>query len=135
MAKINVDLIYPIGSIYMSVNSTNPSTYFGGTWVSWGAGRVPVGVDTTQTEFDTVEKTGGSKYLQNHYHEGLGISDVTLSAWSNSGIGNIFDMANLFKTGASNNNKFTSGNVAGTTTGNSGNLQPYITCYMWKRTA
>ena len=55
------DLIYPIGSIYISIKNTNPSTLFGGTWVSWGAGRVPVGVDTTQNEFKTVEKTGGEK--------------------------------------------------------------------------
>ena len=34
--------IYPIGSIYTSVNETNPSQLFGGTWESWGQGRVPV---------------------------------------------------------------------------------------------
>lgn len=68
---MNVDFMYPIGSIYLSVKNTNPSKWFGGTWVSWGTGRVPVGVDTTQTEFNAVEKTGGSKYLQSHKHEGL----------------------------------------------------------------
>lgn len=35
--------MYPVGSIYLSVKNTNPSTYFGGTWVAWGSGRVPVG--------------------------------------------------------------------------------------------
>ena len=51
--------IYPVGSIYMSTLSTDPSSIFGGTWESWGNGRVPVGVDENQSEFATVEKTGG----------------------------------------------------------------------------
>ena len=55
-----VDMIYPVGSIYMSVNDINPSTLFGGTWEAWGNGRVPVGVDANDTAFDTVEETGGS---------------------------------------------------------------------------
>ena len=55
-----LSLVYPVGSIYMSVVNTNPGTLFGGTWVAWGSGRVPVGVDTTKSVFDTVEETGGS---------------------------------------------------------------------------
>ena len=61
------DSIYPVGSIYMSVNSTNPGTLFGGTWAAWGAGRVPVGFDSSQSEFDTVEETGGSKTHSHKY--------------------------------------------------------------------
>ena len=66
------DLVYPVGSIYMSVNSVNPSTLFGGTWEAWGSGRVPVGINTNDSNFDTVEKTGGA-------------SSVTLTA-SQSGV-------------------------------------------------
>ena len=55
------NLIYPVGSIKMTVTNTNPSTYLGGTWSLWGSGRVPVGVNTLQEEFSTVEKTGGEK--------------------------------------------------------------------------
>lgn len=51
--------VYPVGAIYTSVSPTNPSAIFGGTWVSWGSGRVPVGVNTEDTNFSTVEKTGG----------------------------------------------------------------------------
>lgn len=125
---INTDLVYPIGSIYLSVNNTNPSKYFGGTWVSWGTGRVPVGVDTSQSEFNTVEKTGGSKYLQEHEHSKT--TGLYKYEYSYGIDGQVYK-------GTSKLQDITvwSGKVSGVTTGNSGNLQPYITCYMWKRTA
>ena len=113
-----IDMIYPIGSIYMSVNDTDPAILFGGVWESFGAGRTLVGVDTSQTEFNTVEKTGGSKHLQEHSHNvrwqymGASGSTAAILAYSGSTI---------------------STENAGT--GDSGNLQPYITCYIWKRTA
>lgn len=132
---INVDLVYPIGSIYFSVNSTNPSKWFGGTWVAWGTGRVPVGVDTSQTEFSTVEKTGGNKNLQEHKHEGLawwgdfGSQSISLNAGSAGG----YNLAYTSTNRGGNESRAIHTAMAGT--GNSGNLQPYITCYMWKRTA
>lgn len=55
------DFIYPVGSIYLSTNKVNPGTFLGGTWVSWGAGRMPVGIDTGDTNFNSPEKTGGEK--------------------------------------------------------------------------
>lgn len=129
--------LYPVGSIYMSVNNTNPSTFFGGTWEAWGAGKVPVGVDANDTDFATVEKTGGEKThtltvseMPKHSH-GLPIFS------SNPEKENI-----TFADTAFNADKASDGTV-----GNGGrvisegggqahnNLQPYITCYMWKRTA
>lgn len=121
---INTDLIYPIGSIYLSVNATNPSKYFGGTWVAWGTGRVPVGVDTTQTEFSTVEKTGGSKYLQKHSH--------TVSVPHYKGQ-NLWGLPSYQCPADTYQEQKTTTSETGT--GTSGNLQPYITCYMWKRVA
>lgn len=53
---------YPVGSIYMSTTNVNPGNTIGGTWVEWGSGRVPVGVNVNEAEFNTVEKTGGAKY-------------------------------------------------------------------------
>lgn len=53
---------WPVGSIFISAVSTNPATLLGfGTWSAFAAGRVLVGLDSGQTEFDTVEETGGSK--------------------------------------------------------------------------
>lgn len=59
-----VDLIYPVGSIYISMNSANPSTLFGGTWEAFGQGRVLIGAGTgndgsTSLSF-TAGNTGGS---------------------------------------------------------------------------
>ena len=54
---------YPVGSIYMNCsNATNPGTLLGfGTWQSFGAGRVLIGLDSGDSDFDSAEETGGSK--------------------------------------------------------------------------
>ena len=53
---------FPVGSVFISVVSTNPGTLLGyGTWVAFGAGRMLVGIGAGQTEFDTVEEVGGAK--------------------------------------------------------------------------
>jgi len=53
---------WPVGSVFISVVSTNPATLFGfGTWAAIAAGRVLVGLDSGDTDFDTVEETGGAK--------------------------------------------------------------------------
>lgn len=144
-----INIIYPIGSIYMSVNNTNPSALFGGTWVSWGSGRVPVGVNTSDTNFNTVEKTGGSKYLQKHNHDLTG----TLAKHEHANTGGFFNQEKQrflvagnkldnSSTGTSSTNAMITYtnienklSISESGTGDSGNLQPYITCYMWKRTA
>lgn len=55
---------YYVGSLIFDTKNINPVTYLGfGTWQLWGSGCVPVGVDTSQLEFNTVEKTGGGKNI------------------------------------------------------------------------
>lgn len=52
----------PVGSVYVTVGSGNPATTLGyGTWAQIGAGRVLVGQDTGDADFDVIEETGGSK--------------------------------------------------------------------------
>ena len=130
LAQEILNIIYPVGSIYLSVNNTNPSSLFGGSWVQWGAGKVPVGVDTNDTDFNTVEKTGGSKYLQAHNH----YKRVGARAYQDMCYG--LD-AGFFSGSAHDGYTIPrdSGPVQNLTTGDSGNLQPYITCFMFKRTA
>lgn len=71
-----VQKAWPVGSIFMSTVATNPNTLIGvGTWTRYGKGRVLVGLDEAQTEFDTPEELGGTKsttllttQLPNHTH-------------------------------------------------------------------
>lgn len=57
-----VDLLYPVGSLYVSTLTTNPNTLLGtGTWTAFGAGKVLVGRDSGDADFDTAEETGGAK--------------------------------------------------------------------------
>ena len=117
---------YPIGAIYLSVDNTNPSKLFGGTWEQIAKGRTLVGVDTNDTDFNTVKKTGGSKYLQKHKH-GL---RVTLNM--TQGAGNERALVVGGGVAWSLNDTYQMAEVGD---GNSGNLQPYFTCYIWCRMA
>ncbi len=126
-------LMHRVGDIIFSTSDENPSTIYGGTWVAWGKGQVPVGVDTSNSDFKTVEKTGGEKEhtltvveMPSHTHAQYVTSD-------NQAGGGI--RVDYTKDGTS------LPYLQGIDTGSSGenqphnNLQPYITCYMWKRTA
>ena len=53
--------MFPVGAIYMTAADINPGTFLGGTWERWGSGRVPVGYDANDSDFDAAEKIGGSK--------------------------------------------------------------------------
>jgi len=203
------NVIYPVGSIYISVNAVNPTTMFGGVWERWGNGRVPVGVQANDADFGTVERSGGSRQLQQHTHAFTG-SSATSGAPSNNTSGNpntrmtggprdANDAAlnttnsagahshggreisagvaapatnwvgrpnardggsvaqNVVASGGAHTHTLSdhrhmipnhthtlashthivtaTGTNANTGTGNSQNLQPYITCYMWKRVA
>lgn len=132
-----IDLIYPIGKIYMSVDSTNPEELFVGTkWEAWGSGRVPVGVDQAQQEFAKVEQTGGEKThtlttneMPSHRHNVYNLNSAGNLTVTN-GYSIDFNVNQPFKTwGATMNMGTTGGSQA------HNNLQPYITCYMWKRIA
>ena len=113
----------------MSVNSTNPKNLFGGTWVAWGTGRVPVGIDTSQTEFASVEKTGGEKTHKLKVSE-MPSHDHGLVNANDGG----YDMGFSIKYQARGyDGNFYTDSRGGSEAHN--NLQPYITCYMWKRTA
>lgn len=117
---------WPIGSIYISVVNTNPSQWFDGVWESFGSGRVLVGVDTAQTEFNTVMKTGGSKYLQKHTHTISGNYPKDTGSKGKWG-------APIYNTGTNYTAEISGITVNNTGQGNSQNLQPYITVYMWRR--
>lgn len=173
--------LFPKGSIFLTTENINPGTFLGGTWVAWGSGRVPVGINTSDTNFNTPEKTGGAS-THNHtvnshnhttpshrhaftigwydwYASAAGItayssSKAKFQTASNSGIyanslyGGDISINGALTNWATTNNPViyqSAGDTTAVSAGNTGNsspntnsksnLPPYITCYMWKRTA
>ena len=152
--------IYPVGSIYMSIKDVDPSTFLGGTWERWGQGRVPVGVDENDTDkiFEEAGKEGGQKNitldlanLPEHYHtigvnksdggrrlittwiSGVGSSTFTDWKYSSTPTETSTILTRSYSSTAYDSAKTNSAGYSPTTP--ISNLQPYITCYMWKRTA
>jgi hypothetical protein len=145
--------LHPVGSIYINAtNATNPNTLFGfGTWVAFGAGRVPVGFNASNPLFDTAEETGGSADAVTVSHTHTATTTITdpghnhLAANGQAAIVTAGGISFLFAGSGSQGYHSlapaTTGITAATTVASAGssgtnaNYQPYITVYMWKRTA
>lgn len=55
-----IDKMYPVGSLYFTIDNRNPSEYLGGHWVRYAEGKTIFGASSTDEDFNGV-KTGGSK--------------------------------------------------------------------------
>lgn len=130
-----LDVFYPIGTIYESVKPDSPSTFMGGTWSRFGNGKVLVGVDENDADFNTVNKTGGEKKhtqtiaeMPSHTHSGdNGKQFHYYTASSGETGGDGVNSGTTFKSSA---------NTGATGGGQPFNiLQPYVTIYRWQRTA
>lgn len=123
-----VDLIYPVGSIYMSVNATNPSALFGGTWEqikdrfllaagdSHAAGRTGGEETHTLTAAELPDHTHTFKYTGQSVMEGVNAIRLYQAA---------SNQYNAYSGGQSSNCKGQAHN----------NMPPYLAVYVWKRTA
>lgn len=140
-----IDNFYPIGSIYQSTEPTNPTTFMGGVWERFGNGRVLVGVDEADADFNSANKTSGSKKHRHDsgtYEAMIGsVGGDTGSLGFQAGNKNEERLKNSTATyrvsgtnihSGRNFNHFTE--VVGRS-GEASTLQPYITIYRWRRTA
>lgn len=136
---------YPIGSIYLSINNTNPSKWFGGTWEQIAKGRTLVGVDTSQTEFNIAKKTGGEKThkltvneMPSHIHSlGWGTNGRFIKMTSSDSDTNSygFDFHKGYAGDVdSNGYNYTRALPTGGSQSHN-NMPPFFTCYIWCRTA
>lgn len=114
------DICYPVGSLYMSVNFTNPKLLFGGEWVRFGKGRVPVSVDEDDSDFNEAGKMSGNKISSQ-----LWLSNTEFGLQHGSGS---YADRNVV---ASGDFPSTHGEISP----NVSLVQPSIAVYMWQRTA
>lgn len=143
--------MWPIGSVFTAVVSTNPGTLLGfGTWSSIAAGRMLIGLDSGDSKFDTVEETGGAETVQltttelpAHTHTGTTASNgahthnVEGSTTGGSG-GTRIDAAASGTTDATSSGGAHTHTITTDSTGTGSAfsiMNPYFTVYFWKRTA
>lgn len=150
--------VYPVGSIYMSVASTNPSSLFGGTWEALAPGRVLMGAGDSSypagSEGGEATHTLSTDEMPSHGHS-VSVNDTSIRASVNirGGYFKDYDGSRFSSTGSSScqdntgNGNWGPGLYLNADHGHSvnqsdagggqahNNLQPYLVVYMWQRTA
>lgn len=149
VGAIDLSSVWPVGSVYINAAvATNPSTLLGfGTWVEIGAGKVLVGQDTLDTDFDVLGETGGSKdaVVVSHTHtastDAAGSHQHTYTKYNgdtSSGYGlaagSPYDPGSALTGSAGSHSHTVTVDSAGES-GTGKNVQPYIVVKMWQRTA
>jgi hypothetical protein len=157
LATDALELAYPVGSIYMNASDSrdpsNAALLGFGTWVAFGAGKVPVGIDASDNDFDavgsgqntngttgakTVTLTSAQSGVPAHAHKFRLTSDSTVDSGDTGAI--VVSGGGSTVNGVTGNPSNTAGEqIGGNTAADAAsahtNLQPYIVVYMWKRTA
>ena len=140
VAAVDLSAVYPIGAIFTTVtvyaDSAAVVTALGGTtWVAFAAGKMLIGLDSSDTDFDTIEETGGSKThtlteaeMPAHTHNYAG-GEYTGSY----DYGSNMSVNNLGTATDGRTQNFDTETVGSGSAHN--NMPPYIAVYMWKRTA
>ena len=148
-----INTIYPVGSIYMSVNSTNPSVLFGGTWEQIKDTFLLASGDTYASDGDVATAQHGSAtvslteeqmprhtHTQNaHTHTIGSLIRYNITGKGSASVGDGYGNSNNYKTGSTTaTNKYTGGTNTTEAAQNGSaheNMPPYMAVYCWKRTA
>ena len=123
--------LYPVGSLYFNATKeANPSQLLGfGTWERIAQGKTLIGVDTKDTDFSIVGKTGGSKTKTlgiEHMPQNLYVDAEITNGSNNKWVGET-QLSNWCNRISWHRNNASQESVS--------IVQPYITVYIWKRTA
>lgn len=125
---------FPVGAVFIAVVNTNPATLLGyGTWSAFAAGRMLVGIDAGQTEFDVVKETGGTKTHTLTTAEIPAHTHIVTSQTASTGGATSYEHGTLDTSSAEAEATEVTGSTGGG--GAHNNLPPYIVVYMWERTA
>jgi len=125
---------YPIGTIVENVDPDySPAKEYGGTWERFGQGKVLVGFDENDADFNEVLKTGGEKThtlseseMPRHSH-----AQRVLNTYGSNLYGYAHDMNRMYNTNYTNS--INTAGAGGSQAHN--NLQPYVVVYRWQRVA
>ncbi len=126
--------IFPVGQIVIKGDNEDYSNWLGFTWERTAVGRVLVGIDSADTDFNTIGKTSGEKkhtLLQKEMPKEIGqalIYDSGTTEQSSSTDALTTQWTNKFRSGLYNVVNENGGNAHN-------NLQPYQVVAYWKRVA